>query len=69
MVGNQKDSKSFCGAFGLLINEAKSTFHYTGLSLADLDPFKSFFPFSYTDLSLGFRYLGYFLKPDLLQSY
>jgi hypothetical protein len=54
----------FCCASGLQINEAKSTFHYSGLLAADLETFKSIFPFGYQELSLGFSYLGYFLRPD-----
>jgi hypothetical protein len=54
----------FCRASGLQINESKSTFHYSGLLAADIETFKSIFPFGYHAISLGLRYLGYFLKPD-----
>jgi hypothetical protein len=45
--------KSFCLASGLLINVTKSTFHQAGLSELELSPFKSLFPFNFSDLATG----------------
>jgi hypothetical protein len=54
----------FYQASGLQINESKSTFHYVGLLAADIETFKLIFPLGYQAISLGLRYLGYFIKPD-----
>jgi hypothetical protein len=50
----------FCIASGLKVNATKSTVHYTGLSETKLSPFKLILPYNFMDLSLGFKYLGYF---------
>jgi hypothetical protein len=52
----------FCKASGLSVNQTKSTIHFEGLSDLELNPFKTFLPYTFNDLSLGFCYLGYFLK-------
>jgi hypothetical protein len=52
----------FCKATGLSVNLTKSTVHFEGLSDLELISFKTLLPYSFTDLSQGFRYLGYFLK-------
>jgi hypothetical protein len=52
----------FCSASGLSVNQTKSTVHFEGLNDDDLIPFKSILPYSFSDLSCGFKYLGYFLK-------
>jgi hypothetical protein len=54
--------KSFCLASGLQINATKSTILQAGLSEQDLSPFKSLFPYKFSDLASGFKYLGYYLK-------
>jgi hypothetical protein len=54
--------KSFCLASGLLINATKSTFLQAGLSEQELSPYKSLFPYNFTDLATGFKYLGFYLK-------
>jgi hypothetical protein len=59
--------KIFCRAMGLVVNLLKSTFHYSGIQQEVLDSFKDIFPYNFADLYKfveGFRYLGYFLKPD-----
>jgi hypothetical protein len=53
----------FCTASGLSIHPMKSIVHYWDLSASDLSTLKGFIPSSFFDLSLGFRYLGYRLKP------
>jgi hypothetical protein len=52
----------FCKASGLMINPTKTTVHFEGLSDTELLPFKDFMPYNFSDLSIGFSYLGYFLK-------
>jgi hypothetical protein len=54
--------KLFCSASGLKINIIKSTFHHEGLSELELDPFKSLYPYNFSELAIGFKYLGVFIK-------
>jgi hypothetical protein len=54
----------FCRTSGLQIIESKSTFHYSGLLEADIETFKTIFPFGYHAISQGLRYLRYHLKTD-----
>jgi hypothetical protein len=42
----------FCKASGLSVNLSKTTVHFDGLSDLELDPFKSFLPYTFSDLSL-----------------
>jgi len=42
--------------------------HFEGLSNADLIPFKSILPYTFTDLSVGFKYLGYLLKTGVYRA-
>jgi hypothetical protein len=57
--------KLFCLASGLKVNIQKSTVLHEGLLNQELDPFKRFLPFSFSDLSVGFKYLGYHLKTGM----
>jgi hypothetical protein len=52
----------FCKASGLSVNQTKTTIHFEGLSEQELLPFKTILPYTFSDLSTGFKYLGYFLK-------
>jgi hypothetical protein len=54
----------FCRASGLRINVQKSAFLHSGVQQETLVELKELFQFDYKDLSEGFKYLGYFLKPD-----
>jgi hypothetical protein len=54
--------KIFFLASGLQVNGPKTTILQEGLSELDLTPYKSLFPFTFSDLSTGFKYLGYHLK-------
>jgi hypothetical protein len=56
--------KFFCRASGLQINATKSTIHYSRLTEVDLDMYKNIFSYNFLEISIGLRYLGYFLKPD-----
>jgi ribonuclease HI len=58
----------FCIASGLCINYAKSTTHFWGLTETELYSLKASLPFSFIDLSQGFKYLGYVLKPGAKNS-
>jgi hypothetical protein len=60
--------KLFCKASGLQVNDSKTTVHFEGLSDADLITFKSFLPYTFTDLSFSFKYLGYFLKTGVYRA-
>jgi hypothetical protein len=52
----------FCNATGLQINWDKSTFHFSNLTDQSLFSLQSLFPHTFTNLSKGFDYLGYFIK-------
>jgi hypothetical protein len=54
----------FCSATGLMINVQKSTFLHFGVHQGTLEYLKDLFHYNFNDLSEGFRYLGFFLKPD-----
>jgi hypothetical protein len=54
----------FCSATGLSINWNKSTFHFANLQQQTLEHLRGIFPYSFTHLSVGLTYLGYFLKVD-----
>jgi hypothetical protein len=49
----------FCKASGLSLNQQKTFVLFEGIIETELDPFKSFLPFSFSPLSGSFRYLGY----------
>jgi hypothetical protein len=57
--------KLFCSASGLKVNGTKSFVLQEGLSALDLAPYITLFPFTFSDLSTGFKYLGYHLKTGL----
>jgi hypothetical protein len=52
----------FCSVSGLSINFSKSSVHYWGLSDAELLILKNSVPYTFVNLSDGFRYLGFQLK-------
>jgi hypothetical protein len=52
----------FYKAFGLQANVSKTTLHFEGLSNSDLIPYKSLLSYTFSALTLGFKYLGCFLK-------
>jgi hypothetical protein len=54
-----------CMALGLKVNLSKSTIHYLALTEMKLAPFKLCIPYNFMDLSVGFKYLGYYLKAGL----
>jgi hypothetical protein len=44
----------FCKASGLTVNPLKSTIHYEGVPEIELNCFKIFLPYTFSELSLGF---------------
>jgi len=54
----EKNICLFCKVLGLTINLSKPTVHYAGITDSELDPFKRFLPYTFRDLSMGFKYLG-----------
>jgi hypothetical protein len=58
----------FCKASGLTVNLTKSTIHYASLLELELGEFKYVLHYTFSDLSNGFRYLGYFLKTGAHQA-
>jgi hypothetical protein len=52
----------FCKASRLSVNQTKTIVHFEGLTELELAPFKTLLPYNFSDLSIGFRYLGYYLK-------
>jgi hypothetical protein len=50
---------------GLKVNPTKSMMHYLGLLEMKLDVFKICIPYSFSDLTEGFKYLGYYLKDGI----
>jgi hypothetical protein len=54
--------KLFYSTSGLMINITKSTFHHAGLSELELSPYKSLFPYNFSELTIDFKYLGFYLK-------
>jgi hypothetical protein len=54
--------QAFCLVSGLSINFTKTTVHYWGLEESELSQFKAILPFTFADLNLGFKYLGYHLR-------
>jgi hypothetical protein len=53
---------AYCYVSGLTINSKKTIVHYWGLAEQELNHLKAILPFTFVDLSYGFKYLGYYLK-------
>ena len=53
----------FCKAFGMLINEDKSSLLHSGLEESELISLQNIFSFSVAKLKVGLKYLGFHLKP------
>jgi len=54
----------FCRASGLVINVQKLVFLYSGVAPENLQPLKDLLHFSCKELPMGFKYLGYLIKPN-----
>ena len=53
----------FCKEYGMVINEDKSSFYYSGLDESELISLKNVFSFSVDKIESGMKYLGFHLKP------
>ena len=53
----------FCKASGMVINEDKSSFYYSGLELYELISLQNIFTFNVDKIEYGMKYLGFHLKP------
>ena len=57
--------KLFCLASGLQVNGSKNTILHKEQLDVDLIPYNSLFPFTFFELSTGFKYLRYYLTTGL----
>jgi hypothetical protein len=55
----------FCSVSGLMVNHTKLTIHYLGLVELDISTFKQILLYNFSELSVGFKYLGYYLKAGI----
>jgi len=55
----------FCKVSGLRVNMTKSTIHFSGMVESELSDFKHTLPYKFSDLLVGFKYLGYYLKSGI----
>ena len=53
----------FCSATGMEINDEKSSFLYNDMDEHSRENTFALLPFKMEPLSMGFKYLGYYLKP------
>ena len=53
----------FCKASGMVINEDKSSFYYSGLEESELISLQNIFTFNVDKIEYGMKYLGFHLKP------
>ena len=54
----------FCDATGMSISPDKSQFYHSNWTPGDLEVIHQLFSFDILPLDQGFRYLGFFLKPN-----
>ena len=54
----------FCKEFGMIINEDKSSFYYSGLNESELITIQNIFSFNVEKIEYGMKYLGFHLKPS-----
>lgn len=55
---------SFCQAMGMKVNHGKSSILIFGLDDQEVLTFNGLFPYHITQLEMGFKYLGFRLKPS-----
>lgn len=68
MESDRRHSPSLLSGFWSCINTLKTTVPYWWLEEAELSPLKDILPFTFADLNVGFKYLGYYLKPGSSKS-
>ena len=54
----------FCGATGMCISQEKSQFYEAGWDEVDIGMIQQLFSYDILPLQGGFKYLGFFLKPN-----
>jgi hypothetical protein len=54
----------FCCASGLKLSPEKLNFHFSGIHGESLEQYRALFSYNFVDLSVGFCYLGYYLKSE-----
>ena len=54
----------FCKASGMIINEDKSSFYYSGMEESELISIQNIFSFNVDKIESGMKYLGFHLKPS-----
>ena len=55
--------KVFCNASGMIINEDKSSFYYSGMDEYELISIQNIFSFNVDKIEVAMKYLGFHLKP------
>ena len=53
----------FCNAIGMKISDEKSSFLFNDIEDSVRSMISSFLPFKMEPLTVGFKYLGYYIKP------
>lgn len=53
-----------CEASGMAMNDSKSIFMEYGVDISTIDEFQRLFPFTIKYLEDGFKYSGFYLKPN-----
>jgi hypothetical protein len=64
MESIQGDIGLFCKATGMEFNSQKSSFLEAGWEDVELNLLKELFPFEVKPLDTGFKYLGFYIKPN-----
>jgi hypothetical protein len=54
----------FCKAIGMAFNPQKSMFLEARWEVEDLNILKELFPFDVKPIDVGFKYLGFYIKPN-----
>ena len=55
--------ENFCSTSGMSISMNKSGFLFNEMDMGILQNIQCFFPFKADPIQLGFKYLGFFIKP------
>ena len=53
----------FCLASGMIINEDKYSFYFSGMHDCELISIQNIFSFNVVNIEMGMKYLGFYLKP------
>ena len=55
--------KIYSNSYGMIINEDKSSFYYSGMEESELISIQNIFSFNVNKIESGMKYLGFHLKP------